>query len=50
MKLETVAQAGALGVRKVKTGNDRENAPILHLNEEFGYRELPGWVLVQKPT
>ena len=24
------------------TDNDSENAPILHLNEELGYDEIPG--------
>jgi len=26
----------------VQTDNDSENAPILHLNEELGYEEMPG--------
>jgi mycothiol synthase len=44
LKLETVLQAIALGVTRVRTENDGENAPILHLNEEMGYVRIPGWV------
>lgn len=42
LKCETVAQAIALGVNRVRTGNDAANAPILHLNETMGYRPIPG--------
>ena len=38
LKYETVAQAIALGVKSIETANDAENAPILHLNEEMGYK------------
>ena len=41
LKLETVMQAIALGVKSVRTENDGENAPILHLNEQMGYRASP---------
>ena len=44
LKLETVMQAIALGVDRVRTENDGENAPILHLNAEMGYTRIPGWV------
>jgi len=44
LKLETVTQAIALGVKSVRTENDGENAPILHLNEQMGYVRIPGWV------
>lgn len=44
LKLETVMQAIALGVKSVRTENDGENAPILHLNEQMGYVRIPGWV------
>jgi len=40
LKCETVAQAIALGVDKVHTGNDAANDPILHLNETMGYHLL----------
>lgn len=44
LKLETVLQAIALGVKSVRTENDGENAPILHLNEQMGYVRIPGWI------
>ncbi|HKY52139.1 MAG TPA: GNAT family N-acetyltransferase [Candidatus Limnocylindria bacterium] len=44
LKLETVMQAIALGVPRVRTENDGQNAPILHLNEQMGYMRIPGWV------
>ena len=42
LKLATLEQALELGATAVETDNDSENAPILHLNEELGYREIPG--------
>lgn len=50
LKLETVAQAIALGVPRVRTENDGQNAPILHLNEEMGYTRIPGWIQYLKPA
>ena len=44
LKCETVAQAIALGITRVRTGNDAANAPILHLNETMGYRPIPGGI------
>src|SRR5258708_6440086 len=38
LKYETMAQAIELGYKRVRTANDRANAPILHINEEMGYR------------
>jgi RimJ/RimL family protein N-acetyltransferase len=38
LKYESLAQAVALGIQRVQTQNDGANAPILHLNEEMGYR------------
>ena len=48
LKLETLVQAVELGVPAVETDNDEANAPILHLNEELGYREIPGQVKLHK--
>jgi GNAT superfamily N-acetyltransferase len=42
LKLETLVQASELGVTAVETDNDSENAPILHLNQDLGYREVEG--------
>jgi GNAT superfamily N-acetyltransferase len=50
LKLETLVQAIGLGVRAVETDNDYENAPILHLNEELGYRELASRLEFHKPV
>ncbi len=44
IKLQTLAQAVALGVPLVYTANDSENAPILRINETLGYRLRPGFV------
>ena len=49
LKLETLVQAFELGVPAVETDNDEANAPILHLNEELGYREIHGQVKLHKP-
>ena len=40
LKYETLAQAVDLGAQRVRTQNDGENAPILHLNTEMGYRPV----------
>jgi GNAT superfamily N-acetyltransferase len=44
LKCETVAQAIALGVDRVRTGNDAANDPILHINETMGYHQVPGGI------
>ena len=48
LKLETVTQALALEVKKVRTNNDGENKPILHLNEEMGYTRIPGHIQLHR--
>jgi GNAT superfamily N-acetyltransferase len=48
LKCETVMQAAALGVKHVRTNNDGENKPILHLNEEMGYERIPGHIQLLK--
>lgn len=40
LKYETIAQAIALRAERVRTQNDAENAPILHLNAEMGYAPI----------
>jgi GNAT superfamily N-acetyltransferase len=48
LKLETLGQAISLGVERVRTGNDSENAPILHLNDALGYVRIAGRVELLK--
>jgi GNAT superfamily N-acetyltransferase len=38
LKYESMAQAIELGYKRVRTANDGANAPILHINQEMGYR------------
>ena len=50
LKCETVMQAIALGVPRVRTDNDGENAPILHLNASMGYTRLADQIQLMKPA
>jgi GNAT superfamily N-acetyltransferase len=38
LKYESMAQAIDLGYERVRTSNDGDNAPILHINREMGYK------------
>ena len=49
LKSETLVQAIALGVERVRTDNDSTNAPILHINESMGYRRRHDAVQYLKP-
>lgn len=42
LKCETLMQAIALGVDRVRTSNDGANDPILQINASMGYRETVG--------
>ena len=44
LKYETVMQAIALGVDRVRTDNDSRNAPILHINDSMGYKRRPDMI------
>lgn len=44
LKYETVAQAIEIGATRIRTDNDSANAPILHLNEEMGYRPITPYI------
>jgi GNAT superfamily N-acetyltransferase len=49
LKCETLMQAIALGVDRVRTDNDSANAPILHINETMGYVRRPDAIQLLKP-
>ena len=49
LKYASVKQAIELGAREVETQNDAENAPILHLNQEMGYRRAKAQVELHRP-
>jgi GNAT superfamily N-acetyltransferase len=44
LKCETVMEATALGVDRIRTDNDSQNKPILHINESMGYQPRPEMV------
>jgi RimJ/RimL family protein N-acetyltransferase len=48
LKCETLLQAIALGVDRVRTDNDSTNTPILHINESMGYQRRSDMVQVLK--
>jgi GNAT superfamily N-acetyltransferase len=48
LKCETLMQAIALGVDRVRTDNDSANAPILHINESMGYVRRPDAIQLLK--
>ena len=48
LKCETLMQAIALGVDRVRTDNDSTNVPILHINETMGYRRRPDMIQLLK--
>jgi hypothetical protein len=50
LKCETLVQAVALGVPRVRTDNDWQNAPILHLNKTMGYELLREKIMFLKRT
>jgi GNAT superfamily N-acetyltransferase len=49
LKYETIAQAIAVGATRVRTDNDSENAPILHLNSQMGYQPMTPTIELHRP-
>ena len=48
LKLRTVAYARAEGFEEIRTQNDIENAPMLHINEALGFTREPAWLMYAK--
>jgi GNAT superfamily N-acetyltransferase len=48
LKYESVAQAIELGVERIRTANDGENAPILHINHQMGYVPVHWFIELHK--
>jgi hypothetical protein len=44
----TLLQAIGAGMTRVRTSNDYRNTPILHLNQEMGYKPIPGLIRFRK--
>jgi hypothetical protein len=49
LKCESVLQAISLGVPRVRTDNDGQNAPILHINATMGYERRADMIQFLKP-
>jgi GNAT superfamily N-acetyltransferase len=49
LKATQIAWAKRAGYERLETANELRNAPIRRLNEEFGYREIPGRALLRGP-
>jgi GNAT superfamily N-acetyltransferase len=49
LKATQIAWAKANGYEELRTTNDERNAPIRHLNEEFGYRPTVGRIYLKGP-
>jgi GNAT superfamily N-acetyltransferase len=49
LKFETIAQAIAVGATRVRTDNDSENAPILHINSQMGYQPMTPTIELHRP-
>jgi GNAT superfamily N-acetyltransferase len=49
LKATQIAWAKTNGYEELRTRNDERNAPIRHLNEEFGYRPTTGRIYLKGP-
>jgi hypothetical protein len=50
LRAQPPAQAVELGVPRLRTLNDSENAPIIHINQTLGYEPIHGPVEYVKPA
>lgn len=48
LKVRTVEYARDRGVREIRTWNEIHNAPILTINEKFGFVRQPAWITFVK--
>lgn len=48
LKVASTIEAARGGAPRMRTHNDPDNPPILHLNEEMGFRTVPGPVILKK--
>lgn len=49
LKYESMGQAIERGVTRVRTNNDADNPPILHINQEMGYRLVVPVIELHRP-
>jgi mycothiol synthase len=50
LKRATVLYARHHGVRRLRTGNEERNAPMLAINRRMGYRPTPAWLSMRGPV
>ncbi|MDI9636792.1 GNAT family N-acetyltransferase [Geitlerinema splendidum] len=48
MKQVGIATAQKAGFTKIKTNNDKTNAPMLKINEQLGFQSANGWLFMGK--
>ena len=48
LKWKGIEAARALGWRSILTYNDSRNGPMLAVNEQYGFRRMPGWTHYRK--
>jgi len=48
LKLRTLAFARAHNFEEIRTQNDAENLPMLHINEALGFTREPAWLAYEK--
>ena len=48
LKLLAVESVRRLGGKSLRTNNDSDNAPMIHINLTLGYRPEPGWFVMKQ--
>lgn len=49
LKAEATRRAIALGARRIRTYNDTANAPMVAINDRFGFVRGDAWVVLERP-